>query len=125
MSVNHQVVYIPFDTDASGNELIYPTYVPIVVDEPEVLMATGTLSENDYNATREILHADEAGFPFAPLIAALAPLAIQFGTKLISNMVNKKKSQNASGTELAGYIPTNPNIRNLKDLQALYNSTKK
>lgn len=122
MSVNHQIVYVPFSKDINGEEMLYPSYIPIVVDEPNVLMSTGSLSEADYNATREILHTDTGGFPIAPIIAALAPLAIQFGTKLISNLANKHKNKSAG--EVGGYIPTNPNIKNLKDLQALYESTK-
>ena len=115
MSVNHKVVYVPFGKDANGEDMIYPTYVPIVVNEPEVLMATGSLSESDYNATKEILHADQAGFPFAPLIAALAPIVLPAAVKLAKNIFTKKSE--------GGYIPTNPNIRNLKDLQELYDTS--
>lgn len=134
MSVNHKIVYVPIGKDTRGVDLLYPLYVPIVVDHPDVVYSTGKLSEEDYNETLKLYNLDEVeeegsgeigGFPLAPLIAALAPIAIPPLVKAAKKIFGRNKS---SGTELsgatdpynAGYIPTNPNIRNLKQLQALY-----
>ena len=119
---------------------------------------------------------EEAGFPFAPLIAALAPIvipgAIKAAKNLINNFKNKSKgnyvdpagrlymgrgeesdesldngvsradtpqdvdyndvsekddvsddvSEEVIESNKSGYIPTNPNITNLKKLQHLYES---
>lgn len=134
MSVNHKIVYVPIGKDTRGVDLLYPLYVPIVVDHPDVVYATGKLSEEDYNETLKLYNLDESleeseseeeasgeigGFPLAPLIAALAPIAIPPLITAAKKIFGRNKSS-ASGTELSGYIPTNPNIRNLKQLQALY-----
>lgn len=118
MSVNHKIVYVPLTKDFQGNDLIYPIYLPVVVNQPEILMSSGSLSEDDYERTKEILHVDEeGGFPLAPIIAALAPIVIPGAIKAVKNVIHKfAKGEN----EECGYIPTNPNIRNLKQLQQLY-----
>lgn len=119
MSVNHKVVYVPLTKDFQGDELIYPIYIPVVVNQPDVLMASGSLSESDYEDTKEILHVDqEGGFPLAPIIAALAPIVIPGAIKAVKNIVGKMKGKGED--EECGYIPTNPNIRNLRQLQQLY-----
>lgn len=132
MSVNHKIVYVPVGKDTRGVDLLYPIYLPIVVDHPDVVYATGKLSEEDYDETLKLYNLDDetaageiGGFPLAPLIAALAPIAIPPLITAAKKIFGRNKS---SGTELsgayapanAGYIPTNPNIRNLKQLQALY-----
>ena len=206
MSVNHNIIYVPLTKDLNGNHLIYPIYVPINVDEPEEFIATGKLSKHDYKKTLKLLHSrpvfkmdakgcgsvHEAGFPFAPLIAALAPIVIPGAIKAAKNVINRIKNRNQSkgydangrlymgrGEEESdeveeksvddyvedydnnsvddyveeydsdvdtydtkkevseeedykssaavenkpsGYIPTNPNITNLKKLQHLYES---
>lgn len=192
MSVNHNIIYVPLTKDLNGNHLIYPIYVPINVDEPEEFIATGKLSKHDYKKTLKLLHSrpvfkmdakgcgsvEEAGFPFAPLIAALAPIVIPGAIKAAKNVINRIKNRNQStngsradngkgrlymgrgedeeeiekeseeesvddyvedyneGNSVeevseedvvteekpSGYIPTNPNITNLKKLQHLYES---
>lgn len=217
MSVNHRIEYVPLTKDLNGNQLLYPIYIPINVDEPEVLMATGRLSKHDYKRTLKMLHAKpfmvsagnkvevkQAGFPIAPIIAALAPIVIPAAVKTFKSIFKKNKSagedvnvdtdiaddtyvdtdvdehssevelpeddisndtyvdedipiedtnepiedrlnepiedrlneivetidnslnsdvqsEASSGRRRAGYIPTNPNIRSLKQLQTLYN----
>lgn len=125
MSVNHKIVYVPLTKDFQGNDLIYPIYLPVVVNQPEILMASGSLSEDDYERTKEILHVDEeGGFPLAPIIAALAPIVIPGAIKAVKNVIHKIKGSSDNSAkgenEECGYIPTNPNIRNLKQLQQLY-----
>ena len=120
--LNYKVIYIPLNKD-----LIYPIYVPIVVNDEDIFLSSGKLSQNDYDETIKLNKS--CGFPIAPFIAALAPVAIpaliKFGKKYF------KKSSNgalipvngyneASTHTLGGYIPTNPNIKTLKDLQNLY-----
>lgn len=205
MSVNHNIIYVPLTKDLNGNHLIYPIYVPINVDEPEEFIATGKLSKHDYKKTLKLLHSrpvfkmdskgcgsvEEAGFPFAPLIAALAPIVIPGAIKAAKNVINRIKNRNQSkgydstgrlymgrgdsevdseeesvndyvedydeeavekyddgnsveddyetsrakedyseeedykssaADKPSGYIPTNPNITNLKKLQHLYES---
>lgn len=211
MSVNHRIEYVPLTKDLNGNQLLYPIYIPINVDEPDVLMATGRLSKHDYKRTLKLLHAKpfmvsagnkvevkQAGFPIAPIIAALAPIVIPAAVKTFKSIFKKNKSagedvdvdnvdvntdvdnepiedrltdveeysneeipedntdvdveetyvedtnptditsedeivetidnslnsdvqESSSGRRRAGYIPTNPNIRSLKQLQTLYN----
>lgn len=201
MSVNHRIEYVPLTKDLNGNQLLYPIYIPINVDEPEVLMATGRLSKHDYKRTLKMLHAKpfmvsagnkvevkQAGFPIAPIIAALAPIVIPAAVKTFKSIFKKKSAgedvdvdtdvdaniandtyidsdveipseevgvdnveepyvedtnptditsedeivetidnslnsdvQESSSGRRAGYIPTNPNIRSLKQLQTLYN----
>lgn len=203
MSVNHRIEYVPLTKDLNGNQLLYPIYIPINVDEPDVLMATGRLSKHDYKRTLKMLHAKpfmvsagnkvevkQAGFPIAPIIAALAPIVIPAAVKTFKSIFKKNKSagedvdvdnvdvntdvdtdveeysneeipedntdvdveetyvedtnptditsedeivetidnslnsdvqESSSGRRRAGYIPTNPNIRSLKQLQTLYN----
>lgn len=124
--MNHsKVVYVPIK---GNSKCIYPVYIPIVLNDKETYMASGSLSESDYEETTENL----AGFPaLLPLITALAPLAITGITKLGKHIF---KNRNARGQLLvhnvgpggvrktAGYIPTNPNIQTLKDLQKLYDN---
>ena len=112
---NQKVVYVPIP----GNTIYkYPIFVPIVVEEPEIYKATGKLSAGDYEKTKENL----AGFPaLLPLIAALAPLvpaAIKGVSKLLSS--KPKNNRYALPPAQGGYIPTNPNIKTLKDIQSLY-----
>lgn len=104
MSVNHRIEYIPLTKDLNGNHLIYPIYIPINIDEPEIFAATGKLSPHDYKRTLKLLHSrpmfkvdakgagqvEEAGFPFAPLIAALAPIVIPGVIKAAKNIFGKK-----------------------------------
>lgn len=105
---NRNVIYVPIPGNTGYK---YPIYVPVIVNEPHVYKATGRLSAGDYSSTVKNL----AGFPaLIPLLAALAPLvpiAIKGAKKLFGH-----KSQG-----VAGYIPTNPNIKTLKDIQELYN----
>ena len=90
--------------------LIYPIYIPINIDEPEIFAATGKLSPHDYKRTLKLLHSrpmfrvdekgcgsvEEAGFPFAPLIAALAPIVIPGAIKAVKSIFNKSKSSKQS-----------------------------
>lgn len=106
MSVNHRIEYIPLTKDLNGNHLIYPIYIPINIDEPEIFAATGRLSPHDYKRTLKLLHSrpmlkmdakgcgsvEEAGFPFAPLIAALAPIVIPGVIKAAKNIFGKKSN---------------------------------
>lgn len=107
---NKKVVYVSIPGNTGYK---YPVYVPIIVEEPEVYKATGRLSEGDYKKTTDNL----AGFPaIIPILRALAPFvpyAIQGVSKLINKIGSNKSSQ-------GGYIPTNPNIKTLKDIQGLY-----
>lgn len=111
---NKKVVYVPIPGNTTYE---YPILMPIVVEEPEVYKATGKLSAGDYEKTKENL----AGFPaLLPLIAALAPLvpaAIKGVSKLLGS---KPKNNRYTLPSQGGYIPTNPNIRTLKDIQSLY-----
>lgn len=120
---NKKVVYVPIPGNTTYE---YPIFMPIVVEEPEVYKATGRLSAGDYEKTKENL----AGFPaLIPLIAALAPL-VPAAIKGVSKLLSKKPKNNryalppAQGgyysTPTGGYIPTNPNIKTLKDIQNLY-----
>ena len=104
--VNHRIEYVPLTKDLNGNHLIYPIYIPINIDEPEIFAATGKLSPHDYKRTLKLLHSrpmfrvdekgcgsvEEAGFPFAPLIAALAPIVIPGAIKAVKSIFNKTKS---------------------------------
>jgi hypothetical protein len=104
--VNHRIEYVPLTKDLNGNHLIYPIYIPINIDEPEIFAATGKLSSHDYKRTLKLLHSrpmfrvdeqgcgsvEEAGFPFAPLIAALAPIVIPGAIKAVKSIFNKSKS---------------------------------
>ena len=98
--------------------------IPIVVEEPNVLAATGRLSRNDYHKTimmnmRSAGSNEVGGFPaLLPLLATLAPL-IPVAIRGAKNLIHKIRGK---GLE-AGYIPTNPNIKSLHDLQRLYDSS--
>lgn len=118
---NSEVVYVPIK---GNSKCIYPVYIPIILRDKETYRASGSLSNEDYEDTKSNL----AGFPaLIPIISALAPLAIQGLTKLGKYIF---KDRNARGYVIpnyetgirrtAGYIPTNPNIKNLKELQKLY-----
>lgn len=128
MFINHKVVYVPLTKD-----LLYPVYVPVVIDDEDILRSSGRLSRRDYDNTISL--NNKAGFPIAPLLAALAPVVIPGVIKGIKKLINKSngvndkslsyvndelnyKSVNSNG--ISGYIPTNPNIKTLKQLQELY-----
>ena len=140
-----EVVYVPLP---GKNNCIYPVYIPIVVREPDVYRATGRLSLGDYNSTVNNLGGNPALIPLLAALAPLIPSAISGIKKLFSKNNSTPKYRNVSphgpynsyGTYgkgpysqrgyhglneneyyRGGYIPTNPNIKNLKDLQALYN----
>lgn len=141
-----EVVYVPIP---GKNNCIYPMYIPIVVREPEVYKATGRLSLGDYNSTVNNLGGNPALIPLLAALAPLIPAAIKGVKKLFTHNDNKPKYRNVGsygsyglysygpysqrgyhglneneyyrGGMYGGYIPTNPNIKNLKDLQALYN----
>lgn len=119
---NSEVVYVPIK---GNSKCIYPVYIPIIVRDKETYRASGSLSNEDYEDTKNNL----AGFPaLIPIISALAPLAIQGLTKLGQHIFKNRKSRgyivpmtDQNGVRrTAGYIPTNPNIKNLKELQKLY-----
>lgn len=112
MFINHKVVYVPLTKD-----LVYPVYVPVVVDDEDILRSSGRLSRRDYDNTISL--NNKAGFPIAPLLAALAPVVIPGVIKGIKKLINK--SNGVSGqSSISGYIPTNPNIKTLKQLQEVY-----
>lgn len=111
--LNYKVVYIPLN-----NKLIYPVYVPIVVNDEETFLSSGYLSESDYKSTIELNNS--CGFPIAPIIAALAPVAIPALIKMGKKLFKKTSSGGLVEVNNGGYIPTNPNIQTLKDLQKLY-----
>lgn len=119
---NSEVVYVPIK---GNSKCIYPVYIPIIVRDKETYRASGSLSNEDYEDTKNNL----AGFPaLIPIISALAPLAIQGLTKLGQHIFKNRNARgyivpttNQNGVrKTAGYIPTNPNIKNLKELQKLY-----
>lgn len=119
---NSEVVYVPIK---GNSKCIYPVYIPIIVRDKETYRASGSLSNEDYEDTKNNL----AGFPaLLPIITALAPLAIQGLTKLGQHIFKNRNARgyiipttNQNGVRrTAGYIPTNPNIKNLKELQKLY-----
>lgn len=139
MSVGHKIIYIPIGKDARGVDLLSPIYLPIVVDDPQTVYATGSLSDEDFISTLKLYNLkpndlqsaagnEVGGFPLAPIIAALAPIAIPplitAAKKLFGSRADPqgKKSNGMYGDdeEMSGYIPTNPNIKNLKQLQVLY-----
>lgn len=111
---NKKVVYVPIPGNTTYE---YPIFMPIIVEEPEVYKATGKLSAGDYEKTKENL----AGFPaLLPLLATLAPL-VPAAIKGVSKLLNRKPKNNRYALPAqGGYIPTNPNIRTLKDIQSLY-----
>lgn len=107
--------------------------IPIVVEEPNVLAATGRLSKNDYHKTimmnmRSAGSNEVGGFPaLLPLLATLAPL-IPVAIRGAKNLIHKIRGKGlpeagAYAPAVAGYIPTNPNIKSLHDLQRLYDSS--
>ena len=119
---NSEVVYVPIK---GNSKCIYPVYIPIIIRDKETYRASGSLSNEDYEDTKNNL----AGFPaLLPIITALAPLAIQGLTKLGQHIFKNRNARgyiipttNQNGVRrTAGYIPTNPNIKNLKELQKLY-----
>ena len=115
LDLNYKVVYVPLNKD-----LIYPVYIPIVVNDEDIFLSSGRLSQKDYQRTLKL--NESCGFPIAPIIAALAPVAIPALIKLGKKYF--KKSSNGALIPMSnngGYIPTNPNIKTLKDLQNLYN----
>jgi hypothetical protein len=121
-----EVIYVPIK---GSNNCIYPVYVPVIIREPQVYKATGRLSQSDYEASKNNLAGNPA---LIPLLLGLAPLipGVIKGVKKIFNKSEKPRYR-ATGDyssrgyhgyydRKAGYIPTNPNIKSLKDLQALY-----
>lgn len=126
MSVNHRIEYIPLTKDLNGNHLIYPIYIPINIDEPEIFAATGKLSPHDYKRTLKLLHSrpmfkvdakgagqvEEAGFPFAPLIAALAPIVIPGVIKAAKNIFGKSKQNTSKGRLYMGRGSNDDDINN-------------
>lgn len=110
--LNYRVVYVPLSTDT-----IYPIYIPVVVNDEQVLRASGRLSQNDYKRTLSINR--KCGFPIAAVLSALAPIVIPAVIKGTKRLINKIKSS-GEANEMSGYIPTNPNIKTLKSLQNLY-----
>ena len=120
--LNYKVYYVPFTKDT-----IYPIYVPIVVNEPDVLLSSGSLSENDYKINMDLV--ESCGIPaLIPLIASLAPIVIPAAIKGFKKLRQKIRGNGEfderSEKYRSGYIPTNPNIKNLKQLQQLYNNYK-
>ena len=121
MSVNNKVIYVPV---SNNKNLLYPIYVPVVVNDSETLLSSGKLSESDYLKTIDI--NEQCGFPIAPLLAALAPIVIPGIIKGTSKLINKIRGKGDYDNicrmvgEKSGYIPTNPNIKTLKQLQTLY-----
>jgi hypothetical protein len=143
-----EVVYVPLP---GKNNCIYPVYIPIVVREPDVYRATGRLSLGDYNSTVDNLGGNPALIPLLAALAPLIPSAISGIKKLFNKNNSTPKYRNVipqgsygsyspygpyskgpysqrgyhglneNEYYRGGYIPTNPNIKNLKDLQALYN----
>lgn len=123
---NAEVVYVPIK---GNSKCIYPVYIPIIIKDKETYRASGSLSSEDYEDTKNNL----AGFPaLLPIISALAPLAITGLTKLGKHIFKDRKARgyiipntNFNGVRrTAGYIPTNPNIKTLKELQSLYDRYK-
>jgi hypothetical protein len=118
MSINYKVIYVPV---SNNKNLLYPIYVPVVVNDVDTLLSSGKLSENDYYQTLKI--NDKCGFPIAPLLAALAPMVIPGLIKGAKKLFNRNKSNGnliPYNIKTSGYIPTNPNIKSLKQLQNLY-----
>lgn len=141
-----EVVYVPIP---GRNNCMYPIYIPITFREPEVYRATGRLSLGDYNSTVDNLGGNPALIPLIAALAPLIPGVISGVKKLFNRNSDKPKYRNVTyqgqgpysqrgyhGLDenkyyrggyprvapfnVGGYIPTNPNIKNLKDLQALY-----
>lgn len=116
--LNYKVVYVPLNTDN-----IYPIYVPVVLNDENVLRSSGRLSENDYNETIKL--NNKCGFPIAAILTALAPIVIPGLIKGTQAIMKKIRGSGEDTTILnAGYIPTNPNIKTLKSLQNLYDRYK-
>jgi hypothetical protein len=163
---NSEVIYVKVP---GNNNCMYPTYIPIVMKEPEVYRSTGKLSLGDYQSTVDNLGGNPALIPLIAALAPLIPAAIKGVKKLFNKSDNKPKYRNVGSYgygpygygpygygpygygpygygpysqrgyhgfnentyykggyprvapfNVGGYIPTNPNIKNLKDLQALY-----
>lgn len=111
--INHRVEYVPLTKDPNGSTLVYPIYVPIVVDNPNTLISTGSLDPEDVAATKEILNiTDEdlrasneiasgngriAGFPLAAVLSAVLPFAIPAAVKIGKNIINKFRNKNSTG----------------------------
>lgn len=143
---NSEVIYVKVP---GNNNCIYPSYIPIVMKEPEVYRSTGKLSLGDYQSTVDNLGGNPALIPLIAALAPLIPAAISGVKKLFNKSDNKPKYRNVNPYgrgpysqrgyhglnentyykggyprvapfNVGGYIPTNPNIKNLKDLQALY-----
>lgn len=144
---NSEVIYVPLP---GKNNCMYPVYIPISMREPEVYRSTGKLSLGDYQSTVDNLGGNPALIPLIAALAPLIPAAISGVKKLFNknNSTPKYRNVNSYGKYSkwinnktlgqgpysqrgyhgfdentyyrGGYIPTNPNIKNLKDLQALY-----
>ena len=124
LDLNYKVVYVPLNKD-----LIYPVYIPIVVNDEDIFLSSGKLSERDYNETIKLNQA--CGFPILPLLSVLAPTVIPGLIKLGKKYFKKSNGgtlieyddnyeEQEFNNNKSGYIPTNPNIKTLKDLQKLY-----
>lgn len=109
--LNYKVVYVPLDTN-----LKYPIYIPVVVNDTDILKSSGRLSKRDYDETIKL--NNKCGFPIASILAALAPIVIPAAIKGTKALIHKIRGSGFD--ELSGYIPTNPNIKTLKNLQLLY-----
>lgn len=116
--INHRIEYVPLTKDPNGSTLVYPIYVPIVVDNPNTLISTGSLDPADVAATKEILNiTDEdlrasnevasgngrvAGFPLAAVLSAILPFAIPAAVKVGKNIINKFRNKNSTGRAYLG-----------------------
>ncbi len=116
--INHRIEYVPLTKDPNGSTLVYPIYVPIVVDKPNTLISTGSLDPEDVEATKEILNiTDEdlrasneiasgngriAGFPLAAVLSAILPFAIPAAVKVGKNIINKFRNKNSTGRVYLG-----------------------
>ena len=78
--------------------------------------SSGRLSKRDYDETIKL--NNKCGFPIASILAALAPIVIPAAIKGTKALIHKIRGSGYD--ELSGYIPTNPNIKTLKNLQLLY-----
>lgn len=108
--INHKIIYVPLT-----NDTVYPVFIPVVLNDVDTLKSSGKLSKKDYYNTIEI--NKNCGFPIAPILAALAPIVIPGIIKGVKKII---KGSGSEAEDEGGYIPTNPNIKTLKQLQALY-----
>lgn len=114
--INHKIIYVPLT-----NDTVYPVFIPVVLNDVDTLKSSGKLSKKDYYNTIEI--NKNCGFPIAPILAALAPIVIPGIIKGVNKLIkgSGNETEYIEDETEGGYIPTNPNIKTLKQLQALYN----